>query len=141
MHIEQIICSRQAKTRGHKMWQMPRTNHNVGKHFDQLFLLFFNSSAESESTNIINTSPKQISQINSQCSPNQKVNGGQSCPKSTSNQFGQQQNSTASREGQRQPKIARSTQTILAVISVVKQKVNVVKLSPIALICMPKTVA
>jgi len=45
-------CRRQAKTRGHKIWQMLGKNPNVGKTFDQIFLLLFNSSAERESTNI-----------------------------------------------------------------------------------------
>jgi len=52
------MCRRQAKTRGHKIWQMPGKNPNVRKTFGQIFLLLFNSSAERESTNIKLTCPK-----------------------------------------------------------------------------------
>jgi len=67
MQIEhRNMCRRQAKTRGHKIWRMWGKNPNVGKPFDQIFLLLFNSSVEGESTNIKLTCPKQSCQISSQ---------------------------------------------------------------------------
>ena len=52
------MCRRQAKTRGHKMWWMLGKIPNVGKPFDQIFLLLFNISMERESTNTKLICPK-----------------------------------------------------------------------------------
>ena len=48
MQIEKNINNRrQAKTRGHKMWQhQPGTNPSVGKPLINFCYIFFNSSAE-----------------------------------------------------------------------------------------------
>jgi len=84
-----------------------RDKPQCGETFYQIFLLFFNISTQRESKNIINTRLKQIYQINSQVSSNQKVNGGQSYPKTSS----KQQSHSVLHESQIQPKFSSQAQS------------------------------